>query len=202
MQPKKQIDIGEGPKVQCNGIVPESGERCKRMTFDSSGFCQLHRDQFTIESEYGILKCRNCQVRDCNQRDKAPRGMCYFELYDDTRDFDTRDKTLKAMREVLRNEYTMKNRIERELSRVNLELIGTDEGERIQILFGMYQSVCNSISAHLERFGKFQGYEASENEDEATKKKMATVERILTANRKKRQVERDTEKLIEVVVKE
>jgi len=128
--------------------------------------------------------------------------MCYFELTDDTRDFDTRDKTLKAMREVLRSEYTMKNRLERELSRVNLELAGTEEGERIRELFHMYQNVSNSISAHLERFGKFMGYEAAENIDDATQKRMQKVERVLTASRKKRDAEKETEKMIEVVVTE
>lgn len=170
------------------------------MTFDSSGFCQLHMDQFTTETEFGILKCENCAVRDCNYRKKSPKGMCYFELYDETRDFDTRDKTLKAMREVLRTEYTMKNRIERELSRANLELIGSEDGERIETLLHLYQMVSNSISAHLERFGKFMGYEASENMDEATLKKRKDVERLLKASRKKREQKEEEEKVISIEV--
>jgi hypothetical protein len=190
--------LGVNGKTQCHGIVSESGERCKRTTFDSSSYCQLHRDQFTAETEFGILKCKQCVVRDCQERDKAPKGMCFFELYDETRAFDTRDKTLKAMREVLRTEYTMKNRLERELSRVNLELVGSGEngGDRIAQLFSMYHSVCNSIAAHLEKFGKFQGYEAGDNIDESTKKKMEAVDRALNASRKKR----DAKKTMEAVV--
>jgi len=180
--------LGNKGKTQCHGIITETGERCRRVTFDSSKFCQLHRDQFTAESEFGILKCKSCPVKDCIYRDKAPRGMCHFELYDETRDFDTRDKTLKAMREVLRMEYTLKNRLERELSRLNLSMAGTEdtEGERIAAVFSMYNSVSNSISKHLEMFGKFQGFEATEPQDESKRKKMEHVERVLNASRKKR----------------
>jgi hypothetical protein len=110
------------------------------------------------------------------------------------------------MREVLRTEYTMKNRLERELSRVNLQLVGTEEGERITQLFHMYNTTCNAIAAHLERFGKFQGYEAAENIDAATEKKMAAVERILTRSRKKQDAQKEavekTEAMIEVVVQQ
>ena len=174
-------------KTKCLGIVGDTGDQCKRITADSSGYCQLHREQFTTETEFGILKCAHCQVPKCNYRDTAPKGMCHFELYDETRDFDSRDKTLKAMREVLRMEYTLKGRLERELSRVNLELVGTDAGERVAELFRLYSNISNAIAMHLEKFGKFQGYEASENLDEATQKKMAKVERILNKSRKKKE---------------
>lgn len=187
------------PQVQCHGLVGTSGERCKRRTSDSSGYCQLHRDQYSEESEFGILRCRHCPIGNCEFRDTAPKGMCKFELDDETRDFDTKDKVLKAMREVMRTEYTLKGRLERELSRVNLAALGTEEDMgRISELFKMYQSVSNSLSVHLERFGKFMGFEAIENIDKAKAKKMKKVERILKKAEKEREEEK---KMVEIVQK-
>jgi len=177
-------------KVQCHGLVAETGERCKRRTSDSSGYCQLHREQYTAESEFGILRCNACPIRNCQYRNTAPKGMCKFELDDDTRDFDTKDKILKSMREIMRTEYTLKNRLERELSRANLSLIGSEEdGGRIETLFRLYSGISNSLSVHVERFGKFMGFEAIENIDKAKEKKMKKVEQILKKKNKQREEE-------------
>ncbi|MHA2023822.1 MAG: hypothetical protein ACTSWQ_09195, partial [Candidatus Thorarchaeota archaeon] len=175
-----------------------TGDRCKRQTSDSSGYCQLHRDQYSQESEFGILRCKHCPIQNCEMRDTAPKGMCKFELDDETRDFDTKAKVLKAMREVMRTEYTLKGRIERELSRVNLSLIGTeDDTGRIVELFKMYTSVSNSLSVHLERFGKFMGFEAIENVDKSMKKKMEKVDRILNKKKKERIEQKKVEEIVQ-----
>lgn len=184
------------PKVQCHGLNSE-GKRCQRRTSDSSGYCQLHRDQYTAESEFGILRCNVCPIRNCKYRNTAPKGMCKFELDDDTRDFDTKDKLLKSMRELLRTEYTMMKRLERELSRVNLSTIGTEEdGGRIETLYKLYMGFSNSHAVHTERFGKFMGFEAVENIDKAKQKKMKKVEQILKKKEKQRS---DEEKAITIV---
>lgn len=174
-------------KVQCHGLVPETGERCKRLTSDSSGYCQLHREQYTAESEFGILRCNVCPIRNCQYRNTAPKGMCKFELDDETRDFDTKDKILKSMRELMRTEYTLMKRLERELSRVNFATIGSEEdGGRIETLAKLYMAFSNSHAVHVERFGKFMGYEAIENIDKAKEKKMKKVEQILKKKEKER----------------
>lgn len=181
--------------IQCKVTVPSTGKQCTK-TGDSTGFCHIHKDAITVQTEFQLLKCNNCPVRKCNYRNEGAKGICYFELMDDTKDFDSREKVQKAMRSILRTEHLLHGRIEREVSRQDFGNMG-EKGDKSLIYLKQLGILSTSFAIHLERFGHFMGYEASETEDKSKEKKQKFIESLLKKDEKKRVADKEQEKLEE-----
>ena len=185
--------------TRCHGLIAETGERCRKYTSDSTGFCPQHRQVKSELTEFAILKCSDCPVRDCGYRNKGPSGLCYFEMTNETKDFDDKLKLIQAMRDVLRTEYLMKGRLERELSRKTFDHFGDDD-DNTQTLLKEMQSVSNSLASHLERFGKFMGWDKKATSDNAQKEKVKHMMKIMNKEHKDKDKEEKTEALIKEVI--
>lgn len=187
-------------RTQCHGIVLETGERCKLMTTDSTGYCPAHRDKRNECTEFAILKCSECPIDECAYRDSGPSGLCYFEMATEVKEFDERWKVVQAMREVLRTHYLLKSRLERALSRCDFQRIG-DEGDNTQALLKELNMVANSLAAHLERFGKFMGWDNKPTENNQKEEKQKLMMKILKREEKAEE-ERIAENIPEAVAVE
>ena len=96
------------------------------------------------------------------------------------------------MRELMKTEYLLKGRLEREISRRDFSNLG-DEADATVELLKTWTTFNTSLAIHMERFGKFMGYEASESTDAAKAKKVEFMEGILKRDKAKRAEDKKTE---------
>ena len=74
------------PKQQCRAITYD-GERCSKITGDSSGLCSQHLQFFKNKLTSEVRRCEHCvlgktEARDalCNLYMKAENGLCYIQV--------------------------------------------------------------------------------------------------------------------------
>lgn len=174
-----------GPKaVECRGVSRKTGKKCTRATKDSSGLCKLHRDKPNDDMEFVLLVCKDCQIQDCDHKGELESGLCYFEIADQVKDFDTRWKVQTAMRETLMVERLTLGRLSRIVSQTDLNKIGT-KGSNARALLKDFKDLSNQHVYHLDRFGNFMGYKADKSEDETQKDKDKTLTTVFKREKKK-----------------
>jgi len=178
-------------KVQCAGIKDDTGERCRLRTDDSSGYCHKHREQLNRETEYALMKCKDCPINTCAYAEKAPGGLCFFELADQVKDFDEQWKVYQAMKDQLRFNRLLLNRMERELSRRDFSTIGT-KGDTLNTLMKNYQAITAINGGQMVAFGRFMGWASEKSHDREVEDRRKTLDKIFAREKEK---DKEDEKL-------
>ena len=185
--------------VQCRGVSRITGKRCTHNTLDSSGHCKQHRNKPNSDTEYVLLTCKECLIKDCEHRDGFESGLCYFEIADEVKDFDVRWKVQQAMRETLMMERLTLGRLSRIVSQTDLAAIGT-KGSNARPLLIEYKQLSNQHVYHLDRFGNFMGYKSEKSEDETQKDKDKTLRTAFKREKKKdAELEAEEKKIKELI---
>lgn len=174
----------KGIKVQCSGVKTDSGERCTLWTRDSSGMCHKHREQLNKETEYALMKCSKCPITTCAYAEIAPGGLCFFEVADTVKDFDEQWKVFQAMKDQLKLNRLLLNRMERELSRRDISLLGT-KGDTTNTLMKNYNALMAINGGQLTMFGKFMGWASLESEDDKVADRKKNLTMIFTREKEK-----------------
>lgn len=188
-------------KVRCSGIKIDTGERCTLRTDDSSGYCHKHREQLNKETEYALMKCQNCPIKTCAYAEKAPGGLCFFEVADNVKDFDEQWKVYHAMRDQLRFNRLLLNRMERELSRRDFANIGT-KGDTTNVLMKNYHALIAINGGQMVAFGRFMGWASEKSHDKDVEERRKNLDKIFTREVEKDKKDKELKETIDKKVEE
>jgi hypothetical protein len=196
---RKVWDTMNHDKVQCAGVKADTGERCTLRTDDSSGYCHKHREQLNKETEYSLMKCKDCPIRTCSYKGKGPGGLCFFEIADQVKDFDEQWKVYQAMRDQLKFNRLMIGRIERELSRRDLSHLG-EEGDTTNTLMKNHQNLVAINGGQLIAFGTFMGWRSDKSDDSKVDERRKSLEKIFAREKEKDKEDEAEKKAVEKIV--
>lgn len=150
------------------------------------------------------MKCQNCPINTCVYAEKAPAGLCFFEVADNVKDFDQQWKVYQAMKDQLKFNRLLLNRMERELSRRDFSHLGT-KGDTTNTLMKNYHALIAINGGQMVAFGRFMGWASEKSHDKEVEDRRKTLDKIFTRekekDKKKKELKETIEKDVESIMK-
>jgi len=188
------------PKVRCKARKKD-GSPCRSFTTHPSGYCSSHRGKVDTFFQTVMLRCKNCpeeMQKMCPYANQAPMGLCWFELYDTSADWETKDNLTKGMNRIMKGEYRLFKRMERLLS-LDTEL------ERSK-LRDHFMRLGDSIIKQMHVVGRFKGWEEPKLGLEERKDRAKILMKLFSVDEKKQNkkeaifgIEDEAEEIMDVI---
>ena len=147
------------------------GRPCSRSAgVDPSGYCSDHLPiVMKIQNEV-YQKCSDCHIQDsCTFNKYKGIDACYFEQFDDCKEWADKETVIKGMKRLLNIEMRIIRRSEKKLldteSRVDKDGEIDTRGER-----GFLVKTIDLAQNHIEKYGQFRGWDKKENINPKDKK--------------------------------